>query len=259
MSPVVLGLTLAFTAITLAEQVYLTRTAWPLALQLGSGLVYGGMTFLATGSWPAAALLAALCAAARLAAHAVDRRRGPDLWTGLALVAPPYLGAWLAWALVRPALRPGLAAVLLAVYRALALTPTLPPAALPRALVLIAAYAFCWGSATLLTRHALAGYGAQLAARPSRDPEVLLQVAATAAGDRGLARAGRLIGDLERLVILTLVLSGSFTALGFVIAAKSIARFELVRTHGEYFIVGTLCSIAIAVAVGLVARAALAP
>ncbi len=78
--------------------------------------------------------------------------------------------------------------------------------------------------------------------------------------DPGLARAGTLIGWLERFLILTAVLARSPAGVGLVLAAKSVFRFEDVR-HGrraaEYFLIGTLLSVSEAVAVGLAVLAVL--
>ncbi|MFT3973107.1 MAG: DUF3307 domain-containing protein [Amaricoccus sp.] len=62
-----------------------------------------------------------------------------------------------------------------------------------------------------------------------------------------LAAAGRLIGRLERALILLFVLVGQPDGIGFLIAAKSLLRFgEMAREHdrrvSEYVIIGTLAS-----------------
>ena len=61
--------------------------------------------------------------------------------------------------------------------------------------------------------------------------------------------AGSLIGSLERWIILLLGLAGRWEAVAFVIAAKSIARFEELkkRPFAEYFLVGTLASVLVAI------------
>ncbi|HAA12743.1 MAG TPA: DUF3307 domain-containing protein [Cytophagales bacterium] len=67
-----------------------------------------------------------------------------------------------------------------------------------------------------------------------------------------LKNAGKLIGVLERTLVLTFVLLSQFQAVGFLLAAKSILRFkeqEDIRT--EYVLVGTMLSFAIAVGVGI--------
>ena len=66
-------------------------------------------------------------------------------------------------------------------------------------------------------------------------------------------KVGRIIGNLERVLIMTFVLLHQFAAVGLVIAAKSIARFRELedRNFAEYYLVGTLASTLIAVVVGL--------
>ncbi len=63
---------------------------------------------------------------------------------------------------------------------------------------------------------------------------------------------GRIIGVLERALALTLILWGQFGALGLVIAAKALARFRGLeeRDFAEYFLIGTLASLLVALAVG---------
>ena len=64
---------------------------------------------------------------------------------------------------------------------------------------------------------------------------------------------GKWIGILERILLLTLVLHDAWGAIGFVLAAKSVARFKELddRRFGEYYLVGTLTSVLVAVASGL--------
>jgi hypothetical protein len=72
-------------------------------------------------------------------------------------------------------------------------------------------------------------------------------------GDSGV---GRLIGVLERMVMLTLVWLDQWSALGFVLTAKSIARFKELedRAFAEAYLVGTLTSVLVAGASGLLLR-----
>ncbi|MEM6376451.1 MAG: DUF3307 domain-containing protein [Pseudomonadota bacterium] len=60
----------------------------------------------------------------------------------------------------------------------------------------------------------------------------------------GLPQGGRLIGILERGLIFVLILSGQAEGVGFLIAAKSILRFEIASKQkaAEYVIIGTLAS-----------------
>ncbi|MDF0602952.1 DUF3307 domain-containing protein [Psychromarinibacter sp. C21-152] len=62
---------------------------------------------------------------------------------------------------------------------------------------------------------------------------------------RGLEKGGLLIGLLERGLIFLFVLAGQPSGIGFLIAAKSILRFETAskdQRAGEYVIIGTLAS-----------------
>ncbi len=72
-----------------------------------------------------------------------------------------------------------------------------------------------------------------------------------------LQKAGRYIGIFERILVLTFILSSNFSAIGFLIGAKSILRFGDVkgaRKHTEYVLIGTLMSFAICIAIGLLIR-----
>jgi hypothetical protein len=68
---------------------------------------------------------------------------------------------------------------------------------------------------------------------------------------------GRLIGVLERLLLVMTVALSAYAALGFIIAAKGLIRireFEN-RDFAEYFLIGTLTSVVVAFALGLALRA----
>ncbi len=72
--------------------------------------------------------------------------------------------------------------------------------------------------------------------------------------DAGLAQAGMRIGWLERFLMLSAFLAQAWAALGLVLAAKSVFRFEDIkrgRRHAEYFLIGTLVSVAEVVLVGM--------
>ena len=70
-------------------------------------------------------------------------------------------------------------------------------------------------------------------------------------------KRGRLIGALERAVLFVVLIAGSYEALGFIVAAKGLIRsrdFEGNRDLTEYFLIGTLTSVAVAIATGSTAR-----
>jgi hypothetical protein len=63
---------------------------------------------------------------------------------------------------------------------------------------------------------------------------------------------GRLIGILERIFVFIFVLLGQYTAIGFILAAKGVARFQdfKSRTFAEYVLIGTLLSTLFAMIAG---------
>ena len=74
-----------------------------------------------------------------------------------------------------------------------------------------------------------------------------------------LPDAGKIIGFLERLFVLTFVLHNHWEAVGFLLAAKSVFRFgNLKESHDrkltEYVLIGTLLSFGIALAVSVLVR-----
>ncbi len=80
--------------------------------------------------------------------------------------------------------------------------------------------------------------------------------AAKTPDDDSLQNAGSYIGMMERLFILSFVLFGRWEGIGFLIAAKSIFRFADIKGHPdrkltEYFLIGSLLSIGLAMITGL--------
>ena len=58
--------------------------------------------------------------------------------------------------------------------------------------------------------------------------------------------AGEIIGYMERLLMAIFFCLGQYTAVGFIIAAKSIARYDKISKKGafaEYYLIGTLYSV----------------
>lgn len=78
----------------------------------------------------------------------------------------------------------------------------------------------------------------------------------------GLARGGRLIGYLERGLVLLLMLINQPAGIGFLIATKSILRFGEIKdaTHrkvAEYIIIGTFLSFGWALLIAVLTQAAM--
>ena len=72
---------------------------------------------------------------------------------------------------------------------------------------------------------------------------------------KGLENGGKLIGQLERLLILVLIYINQPVGIGFLVAAKSILRFEESKDHqvAEYVIIGTLLSFTLAIVFSITA------
>lgn len=74
-----------------------------------------------------------------------------------------------------------------------------------------------------------------------------------------LNEAGKWIGIFERTLVFTFVISGHFEGIGFLIAAKSILRFNDIkgqeaRKEAEYILIGTLMSFSLSILIGLIVR-----
>lgn len=84
----------------------------------------------------------------------------------------------------------------------------------------------------------------------------------TPGGDQGLQSAGTWIGYFERVLVVTLFLVSAYSALGLLIAAKSILRISTDKDSGrketEYILIGTLMSWSLAILVGILLRYSLA-
>lgn len=246
------------------------RSPWMMA---AASLIYGLAAWALSGRPVVALALAALTLVARLLLHLVIDRQRPTLWKGLAQTTCVHGFIFLGWMVFQPPPAPWLVQAGGSAASALTGGPV-PVHAMVRAVVTVAAYVFVWGSGTVITRAALGlddYLGPGEARRAAAAFPAEQQAAASLAGHREagaplaahretaagldqlpIDRWGRLIGNLERFIILTLTLHGQLAAVGFVLAAKSVARFEMVREHAEYFLVGTLTSTGLALTVGLV-------
>lgn len=70
----------------------------------------------------------------------------------------------------------------------------------------------------------------------------------------GLKSGGKLIGQLERTLIFLLMVVGQPAGIGFLVAAKSILRFEEAKKQqlAEYVLIGTLLSFSLAIALSFI-------
>jgi hypothetical protein len=74
---------------------------------------------------------------------------------------------------------------------------------------------------------------------------------------KGLSGAGKLIGYIERFLIVTFVSMGNISAVGFLITAKSVFRFSDIKSSSdfrmtEYVLLGTLVSFALGIIGGII-------
>ena len=73
--------------------------------------------------------------------------------------------------------------------------------------------------------------------------------------EQSLPNAGRVIGNVERMLTLVFVMLGQYEAIGFLLAAKSLLRFRETDTvKSEYVLVGTLLSFGIAILMGVAVK-----
>ena len=98
------------------------------------------------------------------------------------------------------------------------------------------------------------GFAIQALTRPFLEQ---LKARESADADPGLANGGAVIGYLERALVYGLCIVGEIGAVGFLVAAKSVLRFQYAhdRSHSEYVIIGTLASFGWAAATGLAVQA----
>lgn len=99
----------------------------------------------------------------------------------------------------------------------------------------------------LLIRSCFRLFGLIPSGKPAKGEKFLLKPV-----DTQELNAGRLIGILERIIMVVLVLGGSIGSIGFVLAAKAFARFRELdqRPFAEYVLIGTLLSTLFAVLIG---------
>ncbi|MFW5754633.1 MAG: DUF3307 domain-containing protein [Marinilabiliaceae bacterium] len=107
----------------------------------------------------------------------------------------------------------------------------------------VTAFVFCLKPANILIKHIFIAFSIE-------SPDELEKNVSGYAEERSLPNAGKVIGIVERLLVLTLILVGQFSAVGFLIAAKSILRFGEHRKN-EYILIGTLLSFGMAIIFGV--------
>lgn len=89
----------------------------------------------------------------------------------------------------------------------------------------------------------------------NRKERIQNQTAAESAQDPDYEHAGRIIGTLERVLMVVLLLMGQYVAIGFVFTAKSITRYNKIAevpAFAEYYLIGTLLSLLLSLGAVLV-------
>jgi len=117
-----------------------------------------------------------------------------------------------------------------------------------RTLAIVSSLILCLKPANIIIKNILDVFQIQAPGEPSQN----IAQEGREEDPRGLPNAGKLIGITERLLAFVLVLFAQYSAVGLIIAAKSILRFRNTR-HSEYVLVGTLLSFGIAIFLALVA------
>ena len=106
-------------------------------------------------------------------------------------------------------------------------------------IAVITGFVFCAKPANILIKNIFEAYGIEIPVISNVKDE-----------NRDLPNAGKLIGVMERFFVLALILVGQFSAVGLIIAAKSILRFKD-NMKNEYVLVGTMLSFGIATILGI--------
>ncbi len=209
------------------------------------------VTYFATGNTPVIEQVGAH--PARALASGWKRQawvRAPVLLLLLLLLARPHtLGTWIL-VLVLPVLTTLLPFARVAGGALLAL---------PVSTTRLAALYFATASFGFLTRggtHVVRG----ILAKSDAGPLERSSPGPVAPVDVAEYNRGRVIGAIERLIMATMVAAGAFGALTFLIGAKGLIRSKRLEdpAFGEYFLIGTLASAALAIGVGLLVRAVFA-
>lgn len=115
-------------------------------------------------------------------------------------------------------------------------------------LVILSAYAFVIDGGTRIVRGVFQKF-------PVLYANVVKRLSTPPTG-KSEENVGEWIGVLERLITLTFVLTGSFTALAFALTAKSIARFKELedKEFSEYYLLGTSASLLVAMFAGMMTK-----
>lgn len=104
-------------------------------------------------------------------------------------------------------------------------------------LLIIAAYIICTKPANIIVKEVFSAFEVTIDINENND----------------LPNAGKLIGIIERFLVLTFIIINQFEAVGFLIAAKSVLRYKDDNTlKTEYVLIGTMLSFGMAILLGII-------
>jgi hypothetical protein len=144
--------------------------------------------------------------------------------------------------------------------------PTCPgvasvPSELLAVVALIAGLKLVWSDGSMIVERLTEPLGREMALASAkhrmREPQ---DEAALDGGDQDWRTPnGEAIGQLERVLVLAMVLAGKPEAIGFLVAAKAVLRYPEIRNarlkaKAEYVLVGTLASVTYALGAGSLTR-----
>lgn len=110
-------------------------------------------------------------------------------------------------------------------------------------IAVLAAFLFCAKPANIFIKYTFGLFGLTIAKQPATGTT-------NSTSEKELENAGKVIGIVERFMALGLILAGQYGAVGLIIAAKSILRFNSPQKN-EYILVGTLLSFGCTILIGL--------
>ncbi|MEJ6951334.1 DUF3307 domain-containing protein [Natronospora cellulosivora (SeqCode)] len=110
-------------------------------------------------------------------------------------------------------------------------------------IIIVTAYIFVWKPGSHIVEKTLKNYKIS---KPESSREILIN------NQKETANPGELIGKLERVLLLSFIISNNFLAISIIFTAKSVARFSNFKDKdfANYYIIGTLISLLIAMGVG---------
>lgn len=123
-------------------------------------------------------------------------------------------------------------------------------------LAVLLAYLAVLKPSSIIIKQLLSPWTDEVMSKPAKRHNIKDTLSLNLEAQQTLALAGQRIGYLERMLMLTFVLLNQFSAIGFLIAAKSIFRFGDLTKHQdrkltEYVLLGTFTSVAITLVIGL--------